>query len=480
MPADDSDALPSSPYTKTHTFAGVFEVGELTTAQLSIEIAYSLTNGHPPVGLIRGTGADFRALEDFFRTKKGSLCTLCSISKEREAITCTDVRIQHLTEKYFPKDEQSTIHQALGRFVFERVDIRNEFKRPATEKRRQATFILAGPSDLWLTFASRTLSYSGDISIEHSDPTLPLDSTRDNVSTSPHFVYENYPRAGGSPRQTAQAELFSLVVDDAFELERERTAFIADSTALVEKLCLLISFLSKAYITWFACSYSDGNEILQSYRSVRASNAEAPGFEEVVLDTKDIRPFLNQALVGFDKRAGSGFDLRIPLLYYIWAQSSRFVEDRFTTLFFTLEKLLSSLDESEPEDDLLTAPELSKLWKVMQPALEEMGKTPHQIELVLAKRQELRRAPLMHRIERHLKALEIDVSDIGGANGLRKMSGVRNLLAHEKGEVPIGKVIYETHRLVTVVERMLLKLLFWNGKHRTPTYNNRPILGEDT
>jgi hypothetical protein len=480
MPTDDSELLPSSPYTKTRIFAGVFEVGELKTAQLSIEIAYSLTNGHPPAGIIRGTSADYRAIEGFFRANHGSLCTLHSVSRERESIVCTDVRIRRLTEKLFPKDEQSTIHQVLGYFAFERANIRTEFRTPASEKKRQATFILAGPSRLWLSFASRTHSYTGDISITHSDPALPLDTTRDRVSTSPHFVYVDYLPVKGTPRQTGQAELFSLVVDDAFELERNGTAFIADSTALVEKLCLLMSFLSKAYITWFTCNYSDGSEVLQSYLNVRTTEAEAPDFEEVILETEDIRPFINQALAGYDKSTAAGFDLRIPMLYYIWAQSSRFVEDRFTTLFFTLEKLLSSLDERDPEDDLLTAQELSKLWKVMRPALEEMGKTPYQIDLVLAKRAELKRSPLMHRIERHLNALEISVTDIGGAAGLRKMAAVRNLLAHEKGEVPIETVIYETHRLVTVVERVFLKLLSWNGKHRTPTYNNRPIRGEDT
>jgi hypothetical protein len=156
------------------------------------------------------------------------------------------------------------------------------------------------------------------------------------------------------------------------------------------------------------------------------------------------------------------------------------VEDRFTTLFFALEKLLSSLDEHDPEDDLLTDSELSKLWKALQPTLEEMGKTPNQIALVLAKRPELQRVPLMHRLTRHLDALGIDVTDIGGAKGLRKLVNVRNLLTHEKGEVPIDKVVYESHRLETIVERMLLKLLSWNGKTLTPTYNNRPIKGKDT
>jgi hypothetical protein len=326
----------------------------------------------------------------------------------------------------------------------------------------------------------RILSYTGDVSVKHWDPTLPLDSVRDQISTAPHFVYAEYPPVKGSPRETGQAELFALTVDDAFDVARDRTAFAADSSALTDKLCLLMSFLSKTYISWFACTYSDGHEISQSYRNVRTTDSEAPGWEELVLDPEDIRPFLNQAFAGYEKSTLSGFDLRIPMLYYIWAQSSRFAEDRFTTLFFALEKLLSSLDERDPEDDLLTTSELSKLWKVMRPTLEEMGKTPQQIELVLKKRRELQRAPLMHRIKQHLSALEIDVTDIGDVAGLRSLVDVRNLLAHEKGEVPIDEVIYETRRLETIVERILLKLLSWSGKIRSPTYYNRLIRDEDS
>jgi hypothetical protein len=317
----------------------------------------------------------------------------------------------------------------LGHFSIERVDIRKEFGTPAAEKKRQAVFLLTGPSKLWLCDVMRTLSYTGDVSVRHRNPALPLDSVRDQISTAPHFVYAEYPRAKGTPRETGQAELFALTVDDAFDVARDGTAFAADSSALTDRLCLLMSFLSKTYVSWFACTYSDGHEVLQSYRNVQATDNEAPRWEELVLYPADIRPFLNQAFAGYEKNTLSGFDLRMPMLHYIWAQSSRFAEDHFTTLFFALEKLLSSLDERNPEDDLLTDPELRKLWRVMCPTLEEMGKTPKQMALMLSKRQELQRAPLMHRIERHLTALEIDISDIGGRSG-RTHHGSRSESPH--------------------------------------------------
>jgi hypothetical protein len=52
-------------FTKTLEFAGVFRDGDLATKPLSIEIRYSPLNAHPPVGIIRGTAADWPGLESF-------------------------------------------------------------------------------------------------------------------------------------------------------------------------------------------------------------------------------------------------------------------------------------------------------------------------------------------------------------------------------------------------------------------------------
>jgi hypothetical protein len=167
--------------------------------------------------------------------------------------------------------------------------------------------------------------------------------------------------------------------------------------------------------------------------------------------------------------------VRIPVLHYIWSQSSRFAEDRFTLLFFALEKLLSSFDATNPEPELLSDTELSRLWKVIRTVLLEIGKSADQIDLILQKRRELQRPPLKYRLRRHLHELGVILDDMDGEEGLGSMIRVRNLLTHEKGEVPVEEIVFETRRLETIVERMLLKLLSWSGKDHTPTHDNWPI-----
>jgi hypothetical protein len=39
--------------------------------------------------------------------------------------------------------------------------------------------------------------------------------------------------------------------------------------------------------------------------------------------------------------------------------------------------------------------------------------------------------------------------------------------------VPIRDIAFETSRLETLVERMLLKMLGWQGRDKTPTLANR-------
>jgi hypothetical protein len=65
-------------FTKTLEFAGVFPDGDLATKPLSIEIRYSPLNAHPPVGIVRGTAADWPGLKSF--SIGSALCELKSMS----------------------------------------------------------------------------------------------------------------------------------------------------------------------------------------------------------------------------------------------------------------------------------------------------------------------------------------------------------------------------------------------------------------
>ena len=477
-----SDQLPSTPFTKRLEFAGRFEDGEKKSQPFSIEVVYSTINGHPPTGIVRGTSKEYDALEAFFykRRRVSALCTIRSTSLDRPSILCTDVLIGGIGTKIFPRDEQETIHLVIGHFSIGELTVRTVLPGKREEFKRQRTFILEGPSKLWLSNAYRSVSYTGAIRSRRQGSNFSLKGApHDKISVAPNFFYAEHYRKDYDHRETIQFERFSLVVTDSKKVERDEQKFSDNAAEVTERLCLLISFLSKARIDWSSSTYFDGRVHVETYRDVPVWKGKEPGWEELVVGSKELRRFLNKAFTTYDKRTKKGFDLRLPMLHYIAAQTSRYAEDRFTVLFFAFEKLLSSLDAGTKKTLLLTDKELKSLWADMKPALTKMRKSTTQIDLIREKRAELQRYPLKHRVLRHLKPLRIDISDIGAEAGLVSMIKTRNLIAHSHGEVPIKTVVFERRRLETIVERMLLTLLGWKKHDHTPTYWNRPIEDKD-
>src|SRR5579871_4431253 len=144
-----NDWLPSSPFTKRVRFIGVFEKEDTRSQPVTVEIAYSLTNSHSPKGIIRGTGAQYDALERFLLP--APLCSLRSISEARNQIICK-VRMSHLSRSELPTDERDTIHEVLGYFFVREIAMTHD--RGLQGQRPQATFLLSGPRKLWQTWST--------------------------------------------------------------------------------------------------------------------------------------------------------------------------------------------------------------------------------------------------------------------------------------------------------------------------------------
>jgi hypothetical protein len=472
MARDEDLLLPNDKFTRTLEFAGIFEAGERRTPPFSIELGHSTINSHVPKGIIRGTGKDYEVIERFFMSSRPPTCVLRSSSEKRESIVCKEVLMHGLSNRMFPDDEKGTIHQVIGHFSFEEVEIRRLFGVRPESARKRAQFIMDGPSALWMTYSQQVLADTGEIENQVHDSSMFLDNVPEAIEARPHYVYAQPSRKSGSVKEVVQAKLFSVIVDAPGADLRSIEEFMVHSSEIADTLCLLVGFLSKSPIRWFSSTYVDGNILIERHRAAKANSDEPPHWDEVVLSSKCIRQFLSTAFAAFRTAPIA----RLPVLYYIWSQSARFVEDRFTVLFFALEKMLSFLDKMHPEPALLSDPELTALWKTVRPSLLSMGKSPEQAGLIQEKRSELKRPPLRHKICRHLRTLSINLDDVGGDEGLRKMIRVRNRLTHDGEEVPIDEVVFETKRLETIVERMLLRLLGWSGDYHTPTSNNRSIL----
>lgn len=430
-----------------------------------------MINGHPPIGIVLGTSAEALALQRF--VMGSHICELSSISEEREKIICAGVRFLRTLHRSLPADERHIVKQVIGRFAMERFEARATWKNPGEDIPRKIMFLLNGPSKLWMTSADRDLSHTGEITMDVQDEDIFLDEVMDLIEVRPHHMYAAYPTTDDiDPEQIIDAALYSLIIEENGETERDEAAFCNDSRKIAETLCLIMSFLSKSYISWSSYAFSSAGVQVNTFRELRGVPRTDIRQEDMILSFEDTRPFLKGAYTAYLAREAEDFDILMPLLHYIFSHSARFVDERFSTLFYGLEKIISSLDRRSKAKALLNKTELSKVSACLKEKLVELGKSL-ELEAIMEKIAELKRPTLKRRLRHYLSELGITYDDIGGDEGIDSMVNVRNRITHQHGQVAIEDIVREAGRLETIVERLLLALLGWTGKSRLSYANRR-------
>jgi hypothetical protein len=472
-------------FTKTLEFAGVFRDGDLATNPLSVEIRYSPLNAHPPIGTIRGTASDWPELESFFYRRKSSLCEFESVSaaRRREKVRSTQVLLRQISIRHHPADERTVIQQVLGHFELHDITIDCDYGQHGTQNRRM-TFLVRGPALIWMSDAIRSFSYLGITKTKFPHAHLRLSRAEDvRVTAQPYFLYASLPaerlllpREDGrgqplGPHLSAEAEAFALTVTDR-HLDRQDADFEARALEVAEILFLIVSFLSKAYVTWYGRTFWSDGRLLENYRHVPETSDLKLGWEDIVLHPKDVRAFISNAFTTCQENAHGGVNLRLLILIYVAAQSAPTVDERFILLFSCLEKVVDMLDRKYVWE-VIKPSELKTIKLSLRRQLSEMGKDTQTARVITEKIPELARPGFLRRFSEHLKRLKVDLDDIGGHDALRDTIKVRNSLIHSAEEVPIARMVREQKRLQTVVERTLLALLNWRRTTNTPTFANR-------
>ena len=463
-------------FTETLAFAGVFRDGELSTKPLSVEIRYSLLNAYPPVGVIRGTAADWPELEDFFNKRQSPLCEL------QTARAGGGLKNAHSSQVLIRKiglleDESEIVQQVLGRFDIFDITIDTDYG-PRGQSNRKMTFLLTGPVFIWMSPAIRQFSNLRRTKTRFPSARLQIFGVRDvQITAQPHFLYahpmqDDRNRTFGNTRLSVEAEAFALTLTDR-DLDRTDASFAKRALEVVDILCLLVSFISKATVTWYSRTLWSDGRLSENYREVPQVPISRISWQEIVLYPRDVRSFISKAFTAYAK-GNDGVNLRLPILIYVSAQSARTVDEQFILLFSCLEKVVDMLDQAKPWE-VLKDSELRTIARFLRAQLKEMGKDFQTVATVSEKIKELARPAFRRRLSEHLRRLNIKLDDIGGHDKLRDIIRVRNSLIHRAEEVSIQQIVQDRKRLETIVERVLLTLLNWPGSTNTPTLANRPV-----
>lgn len=475
-------------FSKKAVFAGVFRNGELITPPLSIEVQYSPINAHPPRGTIHGTSTEYKSLEHFFMRRTETVCLLESISSSagRERITCKGVLIREISERRYADDETGLIQQTIGRFVVDELHIEHEIP-DSTQPKQEAIFSLDGPTLLWMSDDLRSLSYTGNVTTKVRGGDLVLNSLPGlRIQARPHFHYisqgdgqsDELTKDSRGRRSLAETEIFVLTISQS-DISQEIPNFQEVASRVNERLCLLVSFLSKRHVRCFSRTFVSTTRLTEIYSSISPGRRDAPQWEDVILAPAEIQSFIQNAFERYDEQSRNGIDIRLPILAYIHAQNAQFVDYEFLSLFRSLEMLVDALDSSKQAKPLVSKEDLLQLKKVLRTELKRMNKTKNDRKAIYEKLPELQRPNFLTRVTSHLEHALVDLEDIGGFRGIEKTIQIRNLLIHSAQEPCMDEIANEISRLETIVERLILRLLGWAGRTHTPTLNNwRQLVGE--
>lgn len=342
-------------------------------------------------------------------------------------------------------------------------------QRDPGDNDRLISFSLAGPRDFWTLHWSRGRSYTGETEFQlFGNPSLDVSDTTDmELRLEPHYVFSSMRVDDG--RELAVEDYYhSLVAKTPLppgEISDE--AFRAETLSIVRDLLLIASVASRFWIDWFAYHFAASTTLVDHVRSKRERFEETIGHRDALVERGKALEFLGVALREFRNHRGNGFDLYLPLITVMAANTSEPLEQQFLFYFMSLEKLK---DMYAKKNGLRRAigsnAESRRFIKDVNDFLDHRLEGHPSLALVKEKTMELDRLPLWHVLERLLADHQVEWRDLY-PSGTEKPGFIRlrNRMVHSSDDIDVSELYFETERIRVVLERMLLNLLGWKDTY---------------
>lgn len=346
---------------------------------------------------------------------------------------------------------------------------------PSEMRDRHLTFFLAGPRELWYVNQLREVSFTGEARTKVTNSKIELaEDFPFEIEVLPYYFHDE----GSEPDKH---ELMANILALHFKTVKSRTelpddGFVELATELARDLCVLVSFLSRSWVTWYRYQLVTNDHMKDYIRETRKCNMEGLGWREALIEPHRSREFIRTGLTNYRKLRENGFDLFTPILYFVSANEKEHLEEQFTTLFLALEKIK---DLFAREQDLLTnlnKKEFEKLHSIISNVIEKNVSNPEILDRMKKKIPELNRPTFRFVLEKLLSSYDIDWKDLQPPNHPFTMINTRGELFHSSKELNLDRLARDRHRLQIIIERLLLRLLGWSDLSRSLTFDTKEWL----
>ena len=338
------------------------------------------------------------------------------------------------------------------------------YNREHGEKERRISFALAGPRDFWPLRWIRRQSYTGETEFKHSPSSVEIpNQIGAKLQLAPHYVFSSISFDDGRELGIEDYYHSIIVKTDLPPTEIPDDEFQCQAIKIVDDLLLVASVAARYWIDWFSFHFSASSKLVDHVRSRRESFVESVGHRDTLVDRGQAFDFLTIAVQTLREHRDSGFDLHLPLITVMTANTSELPEQRFLFYFMAIEKLKDMYAKKEGLVRTVgSGSEGRHLIKDVNSYLDKKLADHPALTLVKEKTVELDRPPLWHVLEKLLLEYDVEWKDLYPPNTEKPtFIGVRNKLVHSAESVEPAQLYFDTERLRVVLERLLLKLLGW-------------------
>lgn len=461
--------FPKKPFFKIHEFKGSLAKQEQLADGLQVVVRYPLTREGEIRGKVVGDRDAFKKIERLFKAP-GPLWTLKSQEHEdvRWQIRSDQVLVPMISDQGWPSDYGEGMATVVADLRLEDVFLTESFGTQRGTQDRQLSFFLAGPRELWGILQLRTLSYTGEVEIDVRNARVELDEPFPyEIEVRPVYFYDETSRPDRFEVTTNTLALLLKTDKSLDELPTED--FLSSGKEFADDLTLLVSFLSRRWVEWFRYELSTSESIRTYVRRTRSCSTNRLNWEDGLMEHHKCRDFLKTGLRNLRELRKAGFNLLMPIVYFVSANEKRYLEEQFTTFFLSLERIKDMFARQEgllynlPEEDF------KKLRPAVSAVIKETVPSSKPRKVMNRKIRELNRPPLAYVLEKLFSRYDVEWRDLYPKGSDLTLVATRNDLFHSSQALNMDLVVRERDRLQALLERILLRMLGWDDISRSPT-----------
>ena len=332
---NNTDRISPRPFEEVHEFQGTITKNDYELSDRHFEIMYSTRKP----GIIRGRIKGEESRKELEHLEK-LMIQPGNYAKLRSKTTTSNgpiyesdkVFLRSVSGRWWPTEYGDRMVGDVAEFDIEELTVTDFASIQNTDERR-ISFALSGPRDFWPPIFRMT-EYTGKVEIEHKPINMEIDNAaRAKIQAEPNYVFSSISIDNGHELEISDYYYSIIVKTDVSPTEISDDKFQSQATEIVNDLLLVSSVVSRSWIDWFLSYFQASDKFVSRVRSLRRNYVDEIGYNGDYNSLYERKRFLTEgflaiAVQALRKHRQNGFDLYIPLINLMAANTNAVLADR--------------------------------------------------------------------------------------------------------------------------------------------------------